>query len=167
MKKEKLYEAIGDINENYINDAHKTVKKKSRPVWVKWGAMVACLCLVIVGALFAPNLIGEHGEEPSISSPAAIPYVKINDTFYTIDSDYTKTTTSKLTDDYVLIGRIERNPSSNMSEEILNGDAAGCKVGEEIFQSPNNLNEVYVYTTLFSGNGGYRYIRFVQNTNPN
>ena len=47
MKKEQLYEVIGDINENYINDAHKTVKKKSHPVWVKWSAVAACLCLVI------------------------------------------------------------------------------------------------------------------------
>jgi len=47
MKKEQLYEVLGDINENYINDAHKTAKKKSRPVWVKWGAIAACLCLIV------------------------------------------------------------------------------------------------------------------------
>ena len=50
MKKEQLYEVLGDINENYINDAHKTAKKKSRTVWTKWAAMAACLCLVVVGA---------------------------------------------------------------------------------------------------------------------
>ncbi len=47
MKKEKLYEAIGEIDENYINDAHLTVKKKSHLVWMKWGAMASCLCLVV------------------------------------------------------------------------------------------------------------------------
>ena len=47
MKKEQLYEVLGDINENYINDAHKTVKKKSRPVWVKWGAVAACRLLML------------------------------------------------------------------------------------------------------------------------
>lgn len=29
MKKEKMYEAIGEINENYISDAHQTAKRKS------------------------------------------------------------------------------------------------------------------------------------------
>ncbi len=37
MKKEQLYEVLGDIDENYINDAHLTTKKKSRPAWIKWG----------------------------------------------------------------------------------------------------------------------------------
>ena len=63
MKKEQLYEVLGDINENYVNDAHKTAKKKSRTVWTKWAAMAACLCLVVVGAFIAPNLIGNQNVE--------------------------------------------------------------------------------------------------------
>lgn len=55
MKKEQLYEALGEINEDYINDAHQTAKKKSHPVWMKWGAMAACLCLVVIGVFIAPN----------------------------------------------------------------------------------------------------------------
>ena len=51
MKKEQLYESIGDISENYINDAHRTVKKWARPNFVKWSAVAACLCLVIAAAV--------------------------------------------------------------------------------------------------------------------
>lgn len=63
MKREQLYEAIGDINENYINDAHMTVKK-SRPVWLKWAAMAACLCLVLAGVIrigigLVPSHVGD------------------------------------------------------------------------------------------------------------
>lgn len=57
MKKEQLYEALGEINENYITDAHQTAKKKNRAVWVKWAAMAACLCLVVAAAFVVPNLI--------------------------------------------------------------------------------------------------------------
>ena len=56
MKKEKLYEVLGEIDDNYINDAHLTTKKKSRPVWIKWGAMAACLCLVLVGGILINTL---------------------------------------------------------------------------------------------------------------
>lgn len=67
MKKEQLYEAIGDINENYINDAHMTAKKKSHSVWVKWVAMAACLCLVVVGAFsLMPNSNHSTHKAPTI-----------------------------------------------------------------------------------------------------
>jgi len=55
VKKEQLYEVLGDINEDYISDAHKTVNKKPHTFWRKWGAMAACLCLVI--GLTIPQLI--------------------------------------------------------------------------------------------------------------
>lgn len=48
MKKEKLFELFGDINENYISDAHGTQSKKSRPVWIRLGAAVACIALLLV-----------------------------------------------------------------------------------------------------------------------
>lgn len=71
MKKEQLYEALGEINENYISDAHQTTKKKTHPVWVKWGAMAACLCLVVVGAVLpmTNNDTPTHSQEelPSVT----------------------------------------------------------------------------------------------------
>ncbi len=62
MKKEQIYEALGNINENYIRDAHEQQKKKSITIWfahsplLKWGTMAVCLCLMIV-AVFAVRLI--------------------------------------------------------------------------------------------------------------
>ncbi len=55
MKREKFCELLGEINEDYVKEA-ETIKKAKKPVWVKWGAMAACLCLIIVGAVVAPNL---------------------------------------------------------------------------------------------------------------
>ena len=48
MKREKFCELLGEINENYVKEA-ETIKKAKMPVWVKWSAMAACLCLVAVG----------------------------------------------------------------------------------------------------------------------
>lgn len=50
MKKEELYDVLGDVNEIYVNEAHATAKK-ARSLWIKWIAIAACLCLVVAGAI--------------------------------------------------------------------------------------------------------------------
>ena len=50
MKKEKLYEAIGEINENYINKAHMTAKKPSSH-WIKWSSIAACFIVMLATML--------------------------------------------------------------------------------------------------------------------
>ncbi len=75
MKKENLYEAIGEINEDYINEAHKTVKKKSRPVWVKWVSMAACLSLIVMLGIFG-NLF-RLLDTPDISDNSILSYFVI------------------------------------------------------------------------------------------
>lgn len=73
MKKEELFQLIGEANEQKVAAAGKA---KSRPVWVKWGALAACLCLVIVGSIFLfsepPEIInGYHiGVEAKYVIPA-------------------------------------------------------------------------------------------------
>lgn len=52
MKNEKLYEAIGDINERYILEA-KAPKEKNPFRWVKAYAVAACLCIVLGVASFS------------------------------------------------------------------------------------------------------------------
>ena len=65
MKKEKLYETIGDINENYVNEAHMTARK-SRPGWLRWGAMAACLALVVMVATVAMPTMFNNGDTPPV-----------------------------------------------------------------------------------------------------
>ena len=48
MKSERILDAVGGINEEAVRDA-KAYKKAKPKGWVKWGAMAACLCLVIAG----------------------------------------------------------------------------------------------------------------------
>jgi len=53
---------LGEINEKYLNEAI-SYKAKKKNGWLKWGAIAACLCLVVIGAFVAPNLIGEQSVE--------------------------------------------------------------------------------------------------------
>ena len=52
MTNEKLYEVIDGISEKHIKEA-KQVKNIKNPVWLKWVAAAACLCLVVVGVFAA------------------------------------------------------------------------------------------------------------------
>lgn len=87
MKKEKLYEVIGDIREDYINDAHKTAKK-SHPGWLKWCAMAACLCLVVGFTFLSLSPKGGPGQSDPLRPLNVIEY---NGAYYeSIDMTDTK-----------------------------------------------------------------------------
>jgi len=47
MKKEDLFDTLGDINKQYIEEAHATNKKKNTIAWAKWGTIAACLILLV------------------------------------------------------------------------------------------------------------------------
>ncbi len=53
MNKEILSDAITNISSEYIEKAadYTVARKAHKTVWVKWGAIAACLCLVISGAI--------------------------------------------------------------------------------------------------------------------
>lgn len=156
MKRKWMMSAIGWISNSHIVEfTDVNPQKKSTALWVKIISAATCLALIIIAIPAINNYINTLG-----GSILAIPYVKINDVIYIIDSNHPSSTTTKLPEKYVVIGKIERNPSSDKFQKIINGDAAGCKVGEEIFQSPDSPNEIYVYTKLFSGSDEYRYVRF-------
>lgn len=66
MTSKTISDAITNISAEYIEKAadYTVVKKPHKPVWLKWAAMAACLCLVVVGALTIPNWQNEsqHGQ---------------------------------------------------------------------------------------------------------
>lgn len=50
MKEQRLLNALGTVDERYIEEA-SPVRVSKRAVWLKWGAVAACVCLV--GCAFA------------------------------------------------------------------------------------------------------------------
>ena len=55
MRKEDFAETFGDINEKHILEA-RADRKAKKPIWLKWGAMAACLCLMLVAFPVIQNL---------------------------------------------------------------------------------------------------------------
>lgn len=63
MRKNRISETIGNINQKYVNEATAytgEVKAVRRPVWMKWGAVAACLCLIVAAMVAVPNLFGDN-----------------------------------------------------------------------------------------------------------
>ena len=57
MKKEDLFDTLGDINNQYIKEAHVKNMRKNNFAWVKWGTIAACfgllvLCIPMITRLF-------------------------------------------------------------------------------------------------------------------
>ena len=50
MKSHELLEVIGEAQDSYLLDA-KAPEKKSTPMWAKWVAIAACLCLIVSFAI--------------------------------------------------------------------------------------------------------------------
>lgn len=52
MNKKKFSEAMTEVNDKYYEEAAHYERKRKKPIWLKWGAVAACLCLVVVGGIF-------------------------------------------------------------------------------------------------------------------
>ena len=50
MKKEDFFEVLGELDDDIVKGAKTSMKKKMN--WRAWGAMAACLCLVMGTAIF-------------------------------------------------------------------------------------------------------------------
>ena len=47
MNSKKLSDAMSELDTKNVDEALNYKKKSKKPIWVKWGAVAACLCLVV------------------------------------------------------------------------------------------------------------------------
>ena len=65
MNAKKFSDAMSELDDKYIDEAinykkkvKKSRKKTNKHSLIKWGAMAACLCLIVAGAFTLPHFIG-------------------------------------------------------------------------------------------------------------
>ena len=69
MKKEDLFDTLGDINNQYIKEAHMKNKRKNNFAWVKWGTIAACFALLVLCIPMVTNLSPvEDDNTPTVES---------------------------------------------------------------------------------------------------
>lgn len=114
MKEERILNVLGKVDEKYIKEADPEVKAtRKAPVWTKWAAMAACLCLVVVGALTIPNLQNEPQQGQGNTVQDIAPMVCINDTLYKQSEKQISYAQPK--EEFVYLGEIESDVSSDNS----------------------------------------------------
>lgn len=55
MSKDNVIDSLGRIDDDMIRGVDALRRKRKRSGWVRWAAIAACLCLVIVAAVLIPN----------------------------------------------------------------------------------------------------------------
>ena len=66
MNAKKFSDAMSELDSKYIDEAFNYKKKAKKPVWVKWGAMAACLCLIVVAIISVPSMLNPGGNDNEI-----------------------------------------------------------------------------------------------------
>ena len=63
MRKDRVVDSLGRIDDDMIQGVETLRQKKKRPAWTRWGVMAACLCLVVAFAI--PTLFHQPAESPN------------------------------------------------------------------------------------------------------
>ena len=85
MIRNDLVDSIGEIDDDMVEtvDALRTAKKGKHP-WIKWGALAACLCLVI--GLSIPVLHNKGGSDPTSLPTDKVTFVENGYTYEVVDN---------------------------------------------------------------------------------
>lgn len=147
--------AIGGISDEHIAEfAFVKPKKVRTKLLIKIAAAAACFAAVImVFRMFSPEMDNMPG---SNITAELWPHVYFNDRAYGI---YGRSDPlDELPDGYVEVGEI-----TAVGRDV-NGHGEGPRIGEKIYQNADFPEDLYVYTTLFTGGERYRYLLFTDRT---
>ena len=72
MRKEEFFEVLGELDDDIVEGAKAPKKedvsgKDKKNVWIKWGAIAACLCLVVGGVFLFNQNIGNNSRGNNIA----------------------------------------------------------------------------------------------------
>ena len=64
MNTKKFSDALGNVDESYIDEAISYKSKRKNNFWLKFGSVAACLAVVLTAGITLPALFGEDGPTP-------------------------------------------------------------------------------------------------------
>ena len=83
MNRKDLYNAFNEVDDDILERSETASRSKKKPVWLKWGAIAACLCLVVSIAIPVLHHKGGPGSQDSIDDfPAVAALLYFNGVLY-------------------------------------------------------------------------------------
>lgn len=139
---------MSELDNKYVDEAINYKKKAKKPGWIKWGALAACLCLVVVAVITVPSMLSPQESDGGGGGTIADapPIVYVNDTLYKQSTK--QTSYNELKEDFIYLGVIESditNLQSNNNGNALDGipkenfQANHPIVGAKVYQYGNNI----------------------------
>ena len=122
MNAKKFSDAMSELDTKYVDEALNYKTKMKKPIWIKWGIMAACLCLIIC-VVTIPRLL--NGSNPPISGDLA-PMVYVNNKLYQYTDSQLDFTDKE--SQFTYLGEIESKVSSSQEpkENFQANDFAQC-----------------------------------------
>ena len=62
MNRKDLYNGFNEVDDDILERSETASRSKKKPVWLKWGAIAACLCLIVAVAI--PTMFHQPAETP-------------------------------------------------------------------------------------------------------
>lgn len=86
MNRKDLYHSFNEVDDDILQRSEAAVSRTSPSVWLKWGALAACLCLIF--ALALPIMLRQSPESPgeSISPGIGPPSLTVSGVRYYVSS---------------------------------------------------------------------------------
>lgn len=157
MNEKKLLEAVGEVNDSYVEEAAGYQKSRKAPLWLRWGAVAACLCVAAVsGAVLL------HGDEGLIPDPAPVEVTNPIITVETVEEmegylDFPVPVLDKETaafsvlvvQGYPVLGQVEYADGSLFRVQYGSEDVSGIYGGETV--ETREMSGVQVECRTFEG----------------
>ncbi len=145
MKKASALDYIGYVDADLIEKSENCTAIKKRHSWIKWGAIAACLCLVICAAAVFPKYIHEQGTGKTALSGGPQPVGINGNAMYSVAIFPAERTTEEVKDAYTqkiyeAEARNEQGLGEYLPTELPNGYHFGNAI---IYVTTMNDGTVY------------------------
>ncbi len=131
---------MGELDLRYVDEAAHYRKRTGAPVWMRWGAAAACVCLLAVGGVLITKSKGRTAPNPDM--------VQVINPIITVDSveemerylDYSVPTLEKevgaysvlVVNRYPTMGQIRYADGSEFRIKYGSGDISGIYGGKSV-----------------------------------
>lgn len=137
MNAKKFSDAMNELDAKYIEETLQYKKKSGRPVWVRWGALAACLCLIAVGGIMSaqnsrgiiPSPESVQTPNPIITAASAEEMERYLDFHVPVLDKEVESYSVFIEDSYPTMGQVNYTDGSEFRIKYGNGDISGIYGG--------------------------------------